>query len=140
MRSSACWRRRARAPACLRTARPCGDPTVTIPQALQAGIDEIVAAGDRRDIERAAQSISESYRAGGPVAARAARTKSDVVAYLATRAPATYAAAAAVLGQIQLVRPEWAPASILDLGAGPGIAAWAAVDAWPRIAAAELVE
>src|SRR6478672_3282384 len=101
MRSSACWRRRARAPACLRTSRPCDDPTVTIPQALQAGIDEIVAAGDRRDIERAA------------------RTKSDVVAYLATRAPATYAAAAAVLGQIQLVRPEWAPASILDLGAGP---------------------
>ena len=32
------------------------------------------------------------------------------------------------------------PASVLDLGAGPGIAAWAAVDAWPRIATVELVE
>ena len=113
---------------------------MTLPQALQAGIDEIVAGGDRREVERAARALSESYRAGGSAATRAARTNGDVAAYLATRAPATYAAAAAVFEQIRLARPEWAPASVLDLGAGPGIAAWAAVEAWPAIATVSLVE
>ena len=83
------------------------------------GIDEIVAAGDRREVERAARALSESYRAGGSAATRAARTNGDVAAYLATRAPATYAAAAAVFEQIRLARPEWAPTSVVDLGAGP---------------------
>ena len=106
---------------------------MTLPDALQAGIDEVVGAGDRRELERAARALSDAYRAGGSPAARAARTKGDVAAYLATRAPATFAAAAEVFRQIGLARPGWAPASILDLGAGPGIAAWAAVQAWPGI-------
>ena len=113
---------------------------MTLPQALQAGIDEIVAGSARSEVERRALALSESYRAGGAGASRAARTKGDVAAYLATRAPATFAAAAAVFEQIRLVRPEWAPASVLDLGAGPGNAAWAAVEAWPSIAAVALVE
>ena len=113
---------------------------MTLPQALQAGIDGIVAGGDRREVERAARALSDSYRVGGSAAARAARTNGDVIAYLATRAPATYAAAAAVFEQIGLARPGWAPASVLDLGAGPGIAAWAATEAWPGISSVSLVD
>ena len=113
---------------------------MTLPDALQAGIDEVVGAGDRRELERVARELSDAYRAGGSPAARAARTKGDVAAYLATRAPATFAAAAEVFRQIEVARPGWSPSSILDLGAGPGIAAWAAVDAWPGIATVSLVE
>jgi ribosomal protein RSM22 (predicted rRNA methylase) len=113
---------------------------VTLPQALQTGIDELVSRTDRRRIERAAQRLSDAYRSGGPGAARAARSSDDVAAYLATRAPATYAAAAAVFGHVQAVRPGWTPASLLDLGAGPGIASWAAVAAWPGITRVDLVE
>ena len=113
---------------------------MTLPDALQAGIDEVVGAGDRRELERLAGELSDAYRAGGSPAARAARTKVDVAAYLATRAPATFAAAAEVFRQIEVARPDWSPSSILDLGAGPGIAAWAAVDAWPGIATVSLVE
>jgi len=71
---------------------------------------------------------------------RAARTPGDVAAYLATRAPATYAAAADVFARIRELRPDWNPTSVLDLGAGPGIASWAAAEAWRQIAAFTLVE
>ena len=113
---------------------------MTLPDALQAGIDEVVGAGDRRDLERAARALSDTYRAGGTPAGRAARTKGEVAAYLATRAPATFAAAAEVFRQIGVARPGWAPDSILDLGAGPGIAAWAAAQAWPGLSTIRLVE
>ena len=113
---------------------------MTLPDALQAGIDELVGAVDRRELERTARALSDSYRAGGSPASRAARTRGDVAAYLATRAPATFAAVAEVFRQLALARPGWSPASILDLGAGPGMAAWAAVEAWPRIATVTLVD
>ena len=47
---------------------------------------------------------------------------------------------AEVFRHVELVRPDWRPASVLDLGAGPGTAAWAAVEAWPGIGTVELVE
>ena len=61
-------------------------------------------------------------------------------AYLATRAPATFAATRKVLAELGSLRPGWAPKSILDLGAGPGTATWAAVAVFPSIEHAELVE
>ncbi len=32
-----------------------------------------------------------------------------------------------------IARPDWHPRSLLDLGAGPGVAAWAAAEAWPSL-------
>ena len=63
-----------------------------------------------------------------------------MAAYLAYRAPATFAAAAAVFRQVARQRPGWAPRSLLDVGAGPGVAAWAAVEAWPSLTELTLVE
>jgi ribosomal protein RSM22 (predicted rRNA methylase) len=113
---------------------------VTLPTVLREGIEALVVEAGRRPVEEAAARLSEAYRAGGRGAARAARTSLDVAAYLATRAPATYAAAAEVFRQLELARPGWQPTSVLDLGAGPGIASWAAVEAWPGITTVSLVE
>ena len=113
---------------------------MTIPHALNAAIDDITSAVDPRALERSARALSDAYRTGGAASTRAARTPGDIAAYLATRAPATFAAVAAVFRQIRLARPDWTPASVLDLGAGPGIAAWAAIEAWPGIARVSLVE
>jgi ribosomal protein RSM22 (predicted rRNA methylase) len=63
-----------------------------------------------------------------------------VAAYLAYRAPATFAAAAAVFRQVAAQRPEWQPRSLLDVGAGPGVAAWAATEIWRSLSALTLVE
>ncbi len=113
---------------------------MTLPPSLQTGIDELIGPIGSRELEQSARGLSDAYRAGGPSAVRAARTAVDVAAYLATRAPATYAAAAEVFRQIRSARLDWAPASVLDLGAGPGIASWAALEEWPGIGAVTLVE
>jgi ribosomal protein RSM22 (predicted rRNA methylase) len=63
-----------------------------------------------------------------------------VAAYLAYRAPATFAAAAAVFRQVAALRPEWRPRSLFDVGAGPGVATWAALELWPSLTELRLVE
>ncbi len=113
---------------------------MTLPPRLQAGIDELTRGVGTKELECSARTLSDAYRAGGTAASRAARTGAEVAAYLTTRAPATYAAAAEVFRQTRLARPSFEPSSLLDLGAGPGIAAWAATEAWTGIAEASLVE
>ncbi|TGS88736.1 methyltransferase type 11, partial [bacterium M00.F.Ca.ET.177.01.1.1] len=63
-----------------------------------------------------------------------------VKAYLATRLPATYAAIRASLDALGEARPDFRPASLLDIGAGPGTMLWATIDAWPELERAVLVE
>jgi ribosomal protein RSM22 (predicted rRNA methylase) len=38
------------------------------------------------------------------------------------------------------LRPGWRPRSLLDIGAGPGVATWAALERWPSLETATLVE
>ena len=113
---------------------------MTLPPALQTGIDELIRGIDAQELERSSRALSNAYRAGGTEASRAAGTADAVSAYLATRAPATYAAAADVLGRIRALRLDWRPTSLLDLGAGPGIATWAAIATWPEVEEATLLE
>jgi len=47
--------------------------------------------------------------------------------------PATYAACEWVFAEIARRMPEFAPNSLLDLGAGPGTASWAAAERWPSL-------
>jgi ribosomal protein RSM22 (predicted rRNA methylase) len=84
------------------------------------------------------ERLSAAYR--GEVRGRAASSRVAVAAYLAYRAPATFAAAAAVFREVRRQRPDWAPRSLLDVGAGPGVAAWAAVAAWPTLEELRLVD
>jgi ribosomal protein RSM22 (predicted rRNA methylase) len=44
------------------------------------------------------------------------------------------------LDAVAAVRPEFAPSSLLDFGAGPGTVLWAVRDGWPDLAAATLIE
>ncbi len=113
---------------------------MTLPPALQIGIDELVRGISPQQLERSSRALSDAYRTGGASASRAARATGDVAAYLVTRAPATYAAAADVLGLIRSLRTDWRPGSLLDLGAGPGMATWAAFESWPGIGEVTLVE
>lgn len=69
--------------------------------------------------------ISEHYRRAG--ASRAVvEEASDAIAYALSRMPATFAAVSRVLEELQDRAPDFAPATLLDAGAGPGTAAWAA--------------
>ena len=106
--------------------------------------DELLAALEDAaggpGLAQAWDELSAGYRAGRPTPAGPALTDRQAQAYAAGRAPATFAAVAAALGEVAARRPGWTPGTLLDLGAGPGVATWAAAAAFPGLRAATLVE
>lgn len=107
-----------------------------LPPALRASLAALAGRFQGRALAGASARLSADYRAG-----RGTRFSSavDVAAYATTRLPATYAAVAAVLAET-VARTGFQPASVLDLGCGPGTASWAAVETFPSIASIRLVD
>jgi ribosomal protein RSM22 (predicted rRNA methylase) len=103
-----------------------------LPAALQAAIDARMHGVSRTAMAAASAVLSEHYRAGR-ASQKAIDSTLSVDAYLLARLPATYAAMHAALGQVAKALPAFQPKSILDLGAGPGTASWAACELWPGI-------
>jgi ribosomal protein RSM22 (predicted rRNA methylase) len=79
------------------------------------------------DLRGQVTKLSGNYRAGGSSA------RVDLGAYVAARVPATYAAVSRSMTEAARGIPDYAPRSILDLGAGAGSATWAAISQWPSI-------
>ena len=92
----------------------------------------------RSELRASAQRMSERYRSGG--GSDIIRSDFDALAYAVVRMPATYAAVRAALAQTAAIVPEFAPQSLLDVGAGPGTASWAALDAWTTLQQATLLD
>ncbi len=92
----------------------------------------------RKNLSDRAARLSAAYRGGGTSVAVADRL--DGLAYLVARAPATHAAIRAALARAREAAPGFQPLSLLDVGAGPGTAAWAARDLWPGMDTTTLVE
>src|SRR5262249_37855375 len=70
----------------------------------------------------------------GAGSGRALHDGADVAAYLTARLPATYAAMASACSELAERASGFVPKTMLDAGAGPGTASWAAVEQWPGIA------
>ena len=92
------------------------------------------------DLRHAAELLSRRYRAEMRDGNLHLADGLAVKAYLATRLPATYAAIRAAMAALSATLPAFEPKSLLDVGAGPGSALWAAVDCWPEFEHAALVE
>ena len=103
-----------------------------LPENLRAAIDEMVAGAQTRPLAQASDRLSDAYRARQPSRV-AISSADDVSAYLLTRLPATYAAIARVLGEAADLA-DFTPRTLLDAGAGPGTASWAAVAQFPGVA------
>jgi len=111
-----------------------------LPPSLREAIERELEGISLRDLARASGTLSQRYRAevqdgrlhlGDDLAARA---------YLTTRLPATFAAISAALQAVVDARPDFAPSSMLDAGAGPGTATWAAAQHWSSLEEALLIE
>lgn len=112
-----------------------------VPEALRAALTTLAESYPQRALAQAATALSTIYRAEGAAPAPAAISSPvAAVAYAVTRLPATYAALAAALTAARLRMPEWRPATLLDVGAGPGVSVWAAGAVWPSLASATLLE
>jgi ribosomal protein RSM22 (predicted rRNA methylase) len=111
-----------------------------LPAALRQGVEQALAGVAPADLARAAARLSQRYRAEVRDGSFHIGDEGAALAYLATRLPATYAAVRAALEQVAVACPEFAPTSLLDVGAGPGTVLWAAADCWPDLDDALLIE
>jgi ribosomal protein RSM22 (predicted rRNA methylase) len=110
----------------------------SLPAELKAALEQALHGLSRNDAAARASAISQTYRDGG--GSGAITTPTDALAYAASRMPATYAAVAASLNAVCDVRPDFAPRTLLDLGAGPGTASFAAAEAFDTLASFALLD
>jgi ribosomal protein RSM22 (predicted rRNA methylase) len=115
-----------------------------LPEALRTAIEQQVTGVAGGELARASAELTDRYRAlagdGARADARHIETPAHRLAYVVVRAPATYAAVRAVLDDVASRLPKGSVRSVLDVGAGPGVAAWAAVEAFPEVERITLVE
>jgi ribosomal protein RSM22 (predicted rRNA methylase) len=110
----------------------------SLPPTLNSALDAKLHGLSRSDAAARAAVISKTYRDGG--GSGTIRTEADALAYALARMPATYAAVAACLNALLDVRPDFAPQSLLDIGAGPGTASFAAAEAFPSLQSFALLD
>src|SRR5712691_1026724 len=109
-----------------------------LPAELKAALGAKLQGLSRNDAAERAALISQTYRDGG--GSGAISSEVDALAYALARMPATYAAVTASLNALREIKPDFAPASLLDVGAGPGTATWAAAAAFPSLTCFALLD
>ena len=109
-----------------------------LPAELKAALDAKLEGLSRHDLAARAAAISRTYREGG--GSGTIESEADGLAYALARMPATYAATTASLNALGEARPDFAPQTLRDIGAGPGTATWAAAQAFPSLTSFTLVD
>lgn len=112
--------------------------TSGLPERLRTRLAELAEGKSRAGLAQRSGAISENYRdfraSSGHIA-----SNEDVLAYAMSRMPATYAAVERVFAETA-ARVKFSPTSLLDAGAGPGTATWAAAEQWPGLEAMTLMD
>jgi ribosomal protein RSM22 (predicted rRNA methylase) len=109
-----------------------------LPAELNAALNAKLQGLSRSDAAARAALISRTYRDGG--GSGAIRTEADALAYALARMPATYAAVTASLNALREIHSGFAPKTLLDVGAGPGTATWAAAEAFASLESFTLLD
>jgi ribosomal protein RSM22 (predicted rRNA methylase) len=109
-----------------------------LPPELKAALEAKLQGLSRSDAAGRATLISQTYRDGG--GSGAIKSEADALAYALARMPATYAAVTASLNALGEITPDFAPESLLDVGAGPGTATWAATEAFSSLRTVTLLD
>ena len=104
-------------------------------EAVQAESNQV----ERRRLVQAVEQLSKRYKAREH-SSPAVSNDVQRAAYLCVRLPATYAASRRVFAELRRRSPETGVAGILDLGAGPGTALFAAGEEFPGLRQATLLE
>ena len=110
-----------------------------LPDSIREALEAIAAEVPAAALRAAAADLSRAY-CGGAASRDALASPAHRAAYLLVRAAATFAACAGVFEEIADLAPELKIQSFLDLGAGPGTAAWAAAEVFSSLRSITLVE
>ncbi len=105
-----------------------------LPPDLRLALERATQSVPLAKLQVQAQALSERYRSGHAQGqTNFLHSRDDVLAYATMRMPATWVALHAALQTIAEQAPDWQPATLLDVGAGPGTVAWAAAGVWPQL-------
>jgi ribosomal protein RSM22 (predicted rRNA methylase) len=110
-----------------------------LPVELIQAIESLAQSIDLKSLKSSREQLTSDYRKGSN-SRSAFRDKSQLLSYLITRMPATFAASHKVFSALQSRLPEYPIRTLVDLGSGPGSAAWAATDAFPSLSRLHLLE
>jgi ribosomal protein RSM22 (predicted rRNA methylase) len=105
-----------------------------LPQGLRQRVNAWLVGNSQGSQREAARALSVHYAAGQ------GSSKIGLAPYLTARMPATFATVANVLADVAKLRPNFAPKTVLDVGAGPGTASFAAQAQWPSLKQFTLIE
>jgi ribosomal protein RSM22 (predicted rRNA methylase) len=109
---------------------------LSLPGDLESAIGEALLEVPSSQWMSQARALSERYRGErGEDRQPLARGKSAALGYAALVLPAAYAQLSGAMSALAERAPRWQPASILDIGSGPGTALWAAAERWPSVKA-----
>ncbi|MEI5679176.1 MULTISPECIES: small ribosomal subunit Rsm22 family protein [unclassified Mesorhizobium] len=111
-----------------------------LPAPLRQAVDQVLEGIPLPKLKQAAGTLSRRYRAETRDGRLHLSDDLAAKAYLATRLPATFAAVRASMEMVAESLPDFSPKTLLDVGAGPGTAFWAARDCWDGLEEAVLVE
>jgi len=111
---------------------------MSLPKDLSRAIEELTSDVAPGELSRAAGELTVSYR--GERRGRPQLDRTHRAAYLITRLPATYAVISRILRECRLRIPELGVERMLDVGAGPGTAMWAAAEQFPNLSRISLLE
>ncbi|MDP9195662.1 MAG: small ribosomal subunit Rsm22 family protein [Pseudomonadota bacterium] len=109
----------------------------SFPESLARATEQLAADLSAPARKKAAADVTAAYRTDRD---RLSLGRTEKLAYLLTRLPATWAVAARCLSELQRKKPDFRPRSILDAGAGPGTTAWAVAACFGQPEAMTLLE
>lgn len=113
---------------------------MNIPDHLEQAIEEETVKFSFQEVLEAREELTDRYRSRRPEKQGFMTTEAQRCAYVTARMPATFAVIHRVMEELQRRMPDTVLKSLLDLGAGPGSAMWAACSVFPSIQQVTLVE
>ena len=111
-----------------------------LPVRLQRALERELERIPSSELAAASAELTASYRDPHQSRPPAIISAAQRLAYVAVRMPATYAALYAVFFELKARQPDLQISTLLDLGAGPGTATWAATELFPELKRVTSVE
>lgn len=111
-----------------------------LPARLRQAVDPELDGMSLDMLRAASERLTRRYRAETRDGTLHLDDATAALAYAAARLPATYAAIRASMDHAEALLPDFAPSSLLDFGAGPGSALWAAGECWPSLKRAVMLD
>jgi ribosomal protein RSM22 (predicted rRNA methylase) len=112
----------------------------SLPSSLQSALKKELAMLPLQALAAESKELTARYRSGRKLFQTFMTNDRHRLAYLAVRMPATYSVICYILNQLHQSIPELNFKSLIDIGAGPGTASWAALQHFSSIENVELYE